>query len=92
MDTLINTLKKVNQFLWKINILVILLSIIIIAFVNVDLGFITIIGLGVLNVIYLIMSLVAVFKHQYKKSLIISIVNLIMIALAYYIGVLILLN
>ncbi len=92
MSNLLNTIKKLNKFSWKINISIIIFSLLMIAFVNVDVGFIIIITLGILNVVYIIISIFAFYKHHHNKGLILSIVNLISLAVAYYIGVLILLE
>ncbi len=92
MDNLLSSIKKVDKVSWIINLMILILSLLMIAFINVDAGFITIIILGILNLIYLIVSIIAVAKYQYKKALLLAILNLILTAAAYYVGIILLLE
>lgn len=92
MNTLLDTLKILNKHSLKINIPILILNIIIIAFVNVDVGFTLILILGALNLIYLILSIFIALKTKYTKSLFFSIINMVLVALSYYLGVLIILD
>lgn len=92
MGNLLDTVIKIDKRLWIINIMILAISILLIFFDNVDIGFILMLSLGSVNVVYLIISIIALVKYKYKRSLLVSVGNILLVVASYYTGIILLLN
>ncbi|MTI47834.1 hypothetical protein [Sporosalibacterium faouarense] len=81
-----------SSIVWIINLVIVAISLFSIGYGNADFGFIGIILAGVINLLFLIVSIVQFIKHKDKKSLFHSIFSIIFIVIVYYVGVIILLD